>query len=30
MSHEMIVSEFVKITPAMIEAWSVDSTPKAI
>ena len=30
MAHEMIVSEFVKITPAMIEAWSVDSTPKAI
>jgi len=30
MAHEMIVSEFVKISPAMIEAWSVDSTPKAI
>jgi len=30
MAHEMIVSEFVKITPAMIEAWAVDSTPKAI
>ena len=30
MAHEMIQSEFVKITPAMIEAWSVDSTPKAI
>ena len=30
MTHEMIVSEFVKITPAMIEGWRVDSTPKAI
>ena len=30
MVHEMIQGEFVKITPAMIEAWSVDSTPKAI
>ena len=28
MTHEMIVSEFVKITPAMIEAWAVDTTPK--
>ena len=25
MVHEMIVSEFVKITPGMIEAWAVDS-----
>ena len=30
MAHEMIQGEFTKITPAMIEAWSVDSTPKAI
>jgi len=30
MAHEMIQGEFVKITPAMIEAWSVDSTPKTI
>ncbi len=28
MTHEMIVSEFVKITPAMIEAWAVDTTPE--
>ena len=30
MTNEMIVSEFVKITPAMIESWSVDSVTKAI
>ncbi|NDG63799.1 MAG: hypothetical protein EBY29_10095, partial [Planctomycetes bacterium] len=30
MAHEMIQSEFVRITPGMIESWSVDSTPKAI
>ena len=30
MTHEMIVSEFVKITPAMIEGWRVDSAAKAI
>lgn len=30
MTHEMIVSEFVKITPAMIEGWRVDSVAKAI
>ena len=30
MTHEMIVSEFVKISPVMIESWRVDSTPKAI
>ena len=30
MMNEMIQGEFAKITPAMIEAWSVDSTPKAI
>ena len=29
MTHEMIVSEFVKITPGIIESWRVDSTPKA-
>jgi hypothetical protein len=28
MTHEMIVSEFVKVTPGMIEAWSVDTTPE--
>ncbi len=28
MAHEMIVSEFVKITPAMIQAWRVDTTPQ--
>jgi hypothetical protein len=28
MAHEMIVSEFVKVTPGMIEAWSVDTTPE--
>jgi len=28
MAHEMIQSEFVKITPAMIQAWSVDTTPQ--
>ena len=30
MTHEMIQGEFVKVTPAMIEGWRVDSTPKAI
>jgi len=30
MAHEMIVSEFVKVTPGMIEAWSVDTTPEAL
>ena len=30
MSHEMIQSEFVKITPAMIESWRVASVTKAI
>ena len=30
MAHEMIQGEFTKITPAMIEAWAVDTTPKAI
>ena len=30
MTHEMIVSEFTKITPGIIESWRVDSTPKAI
>ena len=30
MTHEMIVSEFVKISPAMIEAWAVDTTPKSL
>jgi len=30
MAHEMIQGEFVRITPAMIEAWSVDTIPKAI
>ena len=30
MAHEMIVSEFVKVTPGIIESWRVDSTPKAI
>jgi len=30
MAHEMIVSEFTKITPAVIEGWRVDTTPKAI
>ena len=30
MTHEMIVSEFVKITPALIEGWRVDSAAKAI
>ena len=28
MSHEMIVSEFVKITPGIIESWRVDTTPQ--
>ena len=28
MTHEMIVSEFTKITPAMIESWRVDTTPE--
>ena len=28
MTHEMIVSEFTKITPAMIEGWRVDTTPE--
>ena len=30
MVHEMIQGEFVKVTPGMIEAWRVDSTPKAL
>ena len=30
MAHEMIVSEFVKITPAMIQSWKVDTTPEAL
>jgi hypothetical protein len=30
MTHEMIVSEFVKITPAMIEGWRVDSAANAL
>jgi hypothetical protein len=28
MAHEMIQGEFTKITPAMIQAWSVDTTPQ--
>ena len=28
MSHEMIVSEFTKITPGIIESWRVDTTPQ--
>ena len=28
MSHEMIVSEFTKITPGIIESWRVDTTPE--
>jgi len=30
MAHEMIQGEFTKITPAMIEGWRVDTTPKTI
>ncbi len=30
MMNEMIVSEFVKITPAVIEGWRVDTTPEAL
>jgi hypothetical protein len=30
MAHEMIQGEFVKVTPAVIEGWRVDSTPKTI
>ncbi len=30
MTHEMIQGEFVKISPAMIEGWRVDSIPKTI
>ena len=28
MTHEMIQGEFVKVTPAMIEGWRVDTTPE--
>jgi len=28
MAHEMIQGEFVRITPGMIESWSVDTTPQ--
>ena len=30
MAHEMIVSEFVKITPGIIESWRVDTTPESL